>query len=84
MTTSLSNTALSYWLMKFSCYKNGIQFGKEASAKLEGDDNISGWSKQLHMVLCKDVINQLGFDVTVEHEGTMEGAMFCKTLFAIE
>lgn len=36
------------------------------------------------MLRCRDVMNQLGFDVTIEHEGTIEGAMFCKTVFAVE
>lgn len=43
MTTSLSNTAISYWLIKFACYKNGIRLFRDVMIKVEGDDNISGW-----------------------------------------
>lgn len=80
-TTSLTNTLLNYLLIMLHAQLNKQRVGQDFDFFVEGDDMIIGFNNKAVWSQLKHTYNMVGFQTTVDHSGTFEGASFCKIIF---
>lgn len=80
-TTSLTNTLLNQVLINYHAKIHNQVVGEDFHYFVEGDDMILGFNDKSIWSQLRGTYNSVGFQTTVEHEGTFEGSSFCKVIF---